>query len=76
VPYSSLESVIEQSKDAYHLSLRQTRGTLAGQIPDWQRWLNFFLGAVQQQKARLERKLQCEREKHGAGRGTWYALGG
>ena len=28
VPYSSLESVIEQSKDSYYLSLRQTQGTI------------------------------------------------
>ena len=27
VPYSSLESVIEQSKEAYYLALRQTQGT-------------------------------------------------
>ena len=28
VPYSSLESVIEQSKEAYYLALRQTQGTI------------------------------------------------
>lgn len=60
-PYSSLESVIEQSKDSYYLSLRQTQGTLAGQEPDWQPWLNFFLSALQQQKAQLEKKLERER---------------
>lgn len=27
VPYSSLESVVEQSKEAYYLALRQTQGT-------------------------------------------------
>ena len=127
-PYSSLESVIEQSKDTYYLSLRQTQGTLAGQTPDWQPWFNFFLRAMQRHKARLEKKLEYERlilgdlpalslqilelcrqrgrvtiaeaakvtganrntikdhiraltrvghlEKHGAGRGTWYALKG
>jgi Fic family protein len=61
VPYSSLESVIEQSKDSYYLSLRQTQGTLAGQKPDWQPWLNFFLRAMQQQKALLEKKIERER---------------
>jgi len=61
VPYSSLENVIEQSKDFYYLSLRQTQGTLAGQKPDWQPWLNFFLRAVQEQKARLETKIERER---------------
>jgi Fic family protein len=61
VPYSSLESVIEQSKDAYYLSLRQTQGTLREERPDWQPWLTFFLRALQQQKARLEKKIERER---------------
>lgn len=61
VPYSSLESVIEQSKDAYYLSLRQTQGTLRAEQPDWQPWLNFFLRSLQQQKARLQKKIERER---------------
>jgi Fic family protein len=61
VPYSSLESVIEQSKDAYYLGLRQTQGTLRTEAPDWQPWLAFFLRALQQQKARLEKKIERER---------------
>jgi Fic family protein len=61
VPYSSLESVIEQSKDAYYLALRQTQETLRTEEPDWQPWLTFFLGALQRQKARLEKKIERER---------------
>lgn len=61
VPFSSLESVIEQSKDAYYLSLRRTEGTLRTDAPDWQPWLEFFLRALQQQKARLEKKIERER---------------
>lgn len=61
VPYSSLESVVEQSKDAYYLSLRQTQATLRKQKPDWQPWVTFFLRALQQQKARLEKKIERER---------------
>jgi Fic family protein len=61
VPYSSLESVIEQSKDAYYLGLRQTQGTLHTEAPDWQPWLTFFLRALQQQKTRLEKKIERER---------------
>ena len=126
VPYSSLESVIEQSKDAYYLALRQTQGTIRTDTPDWQPWLLFFLKSLQQQKARLAKKIERERlilgdlpelsvqilelcrergrvtvaeavrvtganrntikdhlkaltraghiERHGAGRGTWYAI--
>ena len=61
VPYSSLESVIEQSKDAYYLSLRQTQGTIRTDAPDWQPWLTFFLKTLQQQKARIETKIERER---------------
>ena len=61
VPYSSLESVIEQSKEAYYLALRQTQGTIRTEKPDWQPWLLFFLRTLQQQTKRLAKKV--EREK-------------
>lgn len=60
VPYSSMEAVIEQSKEAYYLSLRQTQGTLRTDAPNWQPWLLFFLKAVQKQKDRLAVKLERE----------------
>jgi Fic family protein len=62
VPYSSLESVIENSKDAYYLALRKTQITIRGESPNWQPWLLFFMRALQQQKRRLEVKV--EREKN------------
>lgn len=61
VPYSSLESVIEQSKDAYYLALRQTQGTIRAETPDWQPWILFFLRALQKQKRNFAAKV--EREK-------------
>ncbi len=61
VPYSSLESVIEQSKEAYYLALRQTQSTIRTETPDWQPWLIFFLRALAEQVRRLNRKV--EREK-------------
>jgi Fic family protein len=61
VPYGSLESIIEQSKDAYYLGLRQTQGTLRADTPNWQPWILFFLRALQQQKKHLAEKV--EREK-------------
>jgi Fic family protein len=60
VPYSSLEAVVEQSKEGYYLALRQTQGTLSNENPDWQPWVLFFLRALRQQKKRLETK--CEQE--------------
>lgn len=61
VPYSSLESVIENSKEGYYLALRQTQGTIGSAAPDWQPWLAFFLRALQQQMRRLADRV--EREK-------------
>lgn len=61
VPYSSLESVVEQSKEVYYLALRQTQGTIRTEKPNWQSWLLFFLRSMQQQKQRLAKKV--EREK-------------
>ena len=61
VPYSSLEAVIDNSKEGYYLGLRQTQGTLRSNNPNWHPWILFFLKALKQQKQRLEVKL--EREK-------------
>ncbi len=61
VPYSSLESVIEHSKEAYYLALRQTQGTIRTESPNWQPWLVFFLRSLAEQMRRLEKKV--EREK-------------
>ena len=61
VPYSSLESVIEHSKESYYLALRRTQKTTRSNKPDWQPWIMFFLRALQQHKSRLESKV--EREK-------------
>jgi Fic family protein len=61
VPYSSLESVIEHSKEGYYLALRQTQGTIRTDTTNWQPWVLFFLRALQQQMKRLAKKV--EREK-------------
>lgn len=61
VPFSSLESVIEQSKEAYYLGLRQTQGTIRSDTPDWGPWLMFFLKAMQRQMQRLRQKVERER---------------
>jgi Fic family protein len=60
VPYSSMESIIEQSKDSYYLALRRTQGTIWKDEPDWQPWTIYFLKALKQQKDRLEKKIERE----------------
>ena len=126
VPYSSMESVIEQNKDRYYIALRNTQGTIRTEAPDWQPWVKFFLESLWKQKVRLKEKVIREKiaiatlpalsleivafvkdhgrasvselarvtggnrntvkyhvkrlaedghlVRHGAGRGTWYAL--
>jgi len=61
VPYASLESVIEQDKEAYYLALRRTQGTIRTEAPNWQPWLLFFLRSLAEQVRRLNQKV--EREK-------------
>ena len=61
VPYSSLESVIENSKEGYYLGLRQTQGTIRTDAPNWQPWLIFFLRTLQQQKRHLAAKVAREK---------------
>jgi Fic family protein len=61
VPYCSLESVIEQSKEGYYLALRQTQHTIRTSSPDWQPWTLFFLRALRQQMKRLAVKVERER---------------
>lgn len=61
VPYSSLESVIEKSKESYYLALRQTQGTIRTDEPNWQPWVLFFLRSLYSQVQALSKKV--EREK-------------
>ncbi len=66
VPYSSLESVVEQDKEDYYLALRRTQITLRSEMPDWRPWVLFFLKALSRQKQNLEIKLEKEKLLSGA----------
>jgi len=60
VPYSSLESIIERSKESYYLALRKTQASLKTEKMDFNPWLLFFLRALQKQKSHLEHKVKAE----------------
>lgn len=61
VPYSSLERVIEENKDAYYLALRRGQAELEGERSGgMEDWLLFFLRSMRKQKAALEKKLADE----------------
>ncbi len=57
VPYSSLESIIEQNKQGYYMALRQTQSTIRTEVPNWQPWLVFFLNSLCTQVKRLGDKI-------------------
>ena len=62
VPYSSLESIIEQNKQGYYIALRQTQGTIRTTTPNWQPWITFFLSSLCSQVKRLEEKIENEQQ--------------
>ena len=62
VPYSSLESVIEQNKQGYYVALRQTQGTIRTEEPNWQSWVTFFLSSLCSQIKNLEEKMANEHQ--------------
>ncbi len=64
VPYSSLEAVIERSKEAYYLALRQTQGTIRSEVPNWQPWVTYFLRALARQTEHLAVKMEREQLLH------------
>jgi Fic family protein len=59
-PYSSLESVVEQNREDHDIALRRIWATMGTPRPDWTAWLEVFLTGLQQQKRRLEKKLERE----------------
>lgn len=58
MPYASMESIIEASKDAYYRALRGTQKTIWGEHVDYEPWLSFFVTSLQKQKRALEEKVQ------------------
>ena len=60
MPYSSLESIIEENKGGYYIALRQTQSTIRTDAPNWQPWLVFFLSSLCSQVKRLAQKVERE----------------
>lgn len=59
-PYSSLESIIEASKQNYYLALRTTQNTLQSEAPNWNVWLSYFSRSLVRQVRNLRRKVGHE----------------
>jgi Fic family protein len=60
VPYSSLESIIEDNKAGYYASLRRTQQSMNADAPDWEAWLVFFLRCLVRQKQKLAKRIESE----------------
>ena len=58
VPYSSLESIIETTKQSYYITLRTTQKTLQTTAPDWNVWLTYFLQSLAKQVRHLKTKIE------------------
>jgi len=61
VPYSSLERIVEDSKDEYYMALRRAQNTLDEDEAQLIDWITFFVRALHRQKEVLERKVERER---------------
>ena len=57
MPYASLESIIESSKDAYYRALRATQKTIWSDKVNYEPWLIFFITSLAKQKRHLEDKI-------------------
>jgi len=61
VPYSSLETIVEATKESYYRALRLTQATLKKENADFIPWLTYFFRSLQKQIERLEFTMKRER---------------
>ena len=61
IQYSSLESIIEDNKDAYYKNLRDCQITLEAKKIKFENWILFFLKSLKKQKDNLEKKVKSEK---------------
>lgn len=59
MPYSSMESVIEASKDAYYRALHNTQKTIWTDKVNYEPWLTSFITSLVKQKRILENKINA-----------------
>ena len=57
MPYASMESIVEASKEGYYRALRGTQKSIWTDKVDYEPWLSFFVTSLQKQKRVLEEKI-------------------
>ncbi len=60
-PFSSLERIVEDNKDAYYIALRRAQSSLDGDESQLADWLRFFVRCLVGQKDVLARRVARER---------------
>lgn len=58
MPYASMESIVEASKEGYYRALRGTQKSIWTDKVDYEPWLSFFVTSLQKQKKVLEEKIK------------------
>lgn len=58
MPYASMESVVEASKEGYYRALRGTQKSIWSENVNYEPWLSFFITSLQKQKGLLEDKIK------------------
>jgi Fic family protein len=61
VPYSSLERIVEENKDAYYRALGTSQKLIRTDKENLDDWIRFFLSTLKHQKDILLRKVERER---------------
>lgn len=64
LPYSSMESIVESSKEAYYRSLRGTQRTLHSESVNYEPWLSYFMASLYGQKCNLEAKIAVLKQQN------------
>ncbi|OGS35516.1 MAG: AsnC family transcriptional regulator [Elusimicrobia bacterium RIFOXYB2_FULL_49_7] len=61
VPYCSLESIVEENKARYYLSLRKAQSSFKTDHAEMVEWQRFWMSSLKKQKDLLLRKLEQEK---------------
>ena len=64
MPYSSMDSIVESSKESYYRALRGTQRTIWGEQVQYEPWLAYFTASLQKQAQNLKAKIAGLKQKH------------
>ena len=74
VPYSSIESIIEASKESYYLALRSTQRNIWSEKVNYEPWIGYFLTVLEKQKIHLAEKIGSIQKQKSLGQNAQVVL--